>query len=142
MCTDHSFRIFLLICLTCVAFILFFLALQSFFGTNDVSSKETYLRNRNGQFPAFLRLHNITPLYSVSDGWPPPPPISLPPPLSSALELIWFSKMAGIYSHLKELISFNSYKSCTYNQEQFSAQSRVVITWFTTSILKHEIIRR
>ena len=55
-----------------------------------------------------------------------------------AFAIYGFSLKAEIYSHLKELNSFNSYKSCAYNQEQFSAQSRVVIMWFTTSILKHE----
>ena len=43
VCTDHSFRIFLLIYLICVNSIYFFLTLQSFFSTNDLSSKESHL---------------------------------------------------------------------------------------------------
>ena len=55
--TDHSFWIFLLICSICVNIILFFLSLKSFLRKNDLSPKESHLRNRDGQFPTFSRLH-------------------------------------------------------------------------------------
>ena len=47
-----------------------------------------------------------------------------------------FSFKAETYSHKKQFISFNSHKSCAYNQEQFSLQQCVVVLWLIRSILK------
>ena len=47
-----------------------------------------------------------------------------------------FSFKAEAYSNLKQFVSFNSYKWCTYNQEQFSPQQCVAIIWLIRSILR------
>ena len=79
VCADHSFPIFLLKCFMCQFYLFFFLALKIFLPIKRsiTKRKPSILRNRDGQFPAFLDYINNRNLFFslpvVSDDWFPTP---------------------------------------------------------------------
>ena len=103
VCTDHSSRIFLLIYLICVNSIYFFLTLQSFFRTNNLSSKESHLLLETAtiNFPT-----TCCTLLATTD------------PLRSALETIRSPKIYPPRILLDSLSSQNKFQNFTHLESE------------------------